>query len=795
MENNENNEENYYINNITPLIFKQKKILTKEEEEALLYQTYFVSYIKHQYKKVYKSIKIKNEKGINYKKQDWKFLQLKTMALQNIIITKFFRYFNNKRQTQGVKKYYYEENKIIEMWQLLISELNNNNKNTFLELLITFLLKKILNFTKICIAENHIQDAIGFLSLGEILIKKSCSFFTSPEIFTLSSTIYLYLSCFLISNENYETPIYYICNLIKYCFINLELRINDKKGIKYIFDLSKLDKIELDGIIEIFNIISIGFYYLGICYEYQDEDYIALQAYKQSKWFGNVIKDKKMKLFHEMIINLENRELMRNRLIFFFENYKEKKEKEITNENNFKKRKIFDYEKIKKLKFIKINKFIERLNIREIDDDEPGLLNDDSKQLSEKVNSSTRQINLLNYLLSEKFNDVIYGMKKLEINKLNRDTKVKIQKKIISLKNNKKLKLEKRKEKEKEKEKEDKIIYKTPIINKYKITLDNKIINLKKKKINNYNIFNEKNLSERTKNTQDISIDNNNNLNQNNTEGNYNSDIKIKIKNNIFNNNIKKLKSRNYNKINDNNYNTLTIFNKTKDNLETINNSKLNFNTTLLIKKNYLTQRNNNYERIHYNLKSYFNKNTNVKTQQNAIGYSNYIKNSISKYPIIKNNIPKYSFNKYYSSHKFLRKKGYLENQYEREIKFQKLILRMKNNNEEEEKPSQFNIIKTYKMSENFFKNTLENELNNKIFDMISNNNNNNIKKINNKKDNNEIIKNKKYIDENKIKIPFKDNLQIYNINQKSIDEITNSIAKLNLKKCKLKKHTINELI
>lgn len=59
-----------------------------------------------------------------------------------------------------------------------------------------------------------------------------------------------------------------------------------------------------------------------------------------------------------------------------------------------------------------------------------GLLNDDSKKkLNDAVNSSTRQIHLLNYFLSENFNDVIDSMKKWEINKLNKETEIKFKRK------------------------------------------------------------------------------------------------------------------------------------------------------------------------------------------------------------------------------------------------------------------------------------------------------------------------------------------------------------------------------
>ena len=782
MENKRDNKIIVASNDNSPFIFKQKKILTKEEEEDLLYKSLFESYKKHQYKKVYKSIKIKGDKGVYFNRQDWKFLQLKTMALQKVIITKFIRYhFSNKQKYQGIKKYFYEENKIIEKWISLIFELNKNDnfKNTFLELLITFLLRKLITFTKICIKENRIADSIGFLSLGEKLIKKSCSFFTSPESFTLSSIIYLYLSSFLISNENYESAIYYICDSIKYSFINLELRINSQNDIKSIIDLSTFEKIELNGITELFNIISIGFYHLGVCYEHQDEDYIALQSYKQSKWFGNVLKDEKMKYFQEMIKKLEERELMRNRLIFSFENYKQKKEEEETNKNNDnnnfnKKKKFFISEKMKKIRFVKIRKFIENLNIKEIDDDEPGLLNNDSnKKISEAVNSSTRQINLLNYLLSENFNDVIDNMKKIEINKLNKETTNKIQKKIISLKNDKKIKLNKILKQE-----ENGLFSKTPLVNKYKLTLNKTNIN-NKRLINNNNRINKINLTERRKITPNIKKINklfeesyDNTKNKNNSERKYSYKLKCR--------NLNKSRNRNNNCLK-----TLNKFKTQKDISKIINNFTLNLDTTLLIKNNQLTQRNND-DKIQYNLKSYFNKNNNIKPHSNFERYSNNI--SHSRYPNNKYIIPKYSFNKFYSSHKFLKKKNYLENQYERELRFQRLLLKCKNNVEKEEETSQFNIIKTYKMAENFFKDTLENELNSK---KIFNNINNQI--LNKERD--EETKKRKINNDLKKKVIYKNNLQVFNINQRSIDEITNSIAELNLKTNSHKKHTINELI
>ena len=76
------------------------------------------------------------------------------------------------------------------------------------------------------------------------------------------------------------------------------------------------------------------------------------------------------------------------------------------------------------------------LKLTEIDDEEPDLLNKVSgKAYSQKVGNSTKVIHVLNYLMEDKFNDVIYKMKKIEINRLNNPTKETIQKQIIKMKN------------------------------------------------------------------------------------------------------------------------------------------------------------------------------------------------------------------------------------------------------------------------------------------------------------------------------------------------------------------------
>lgn len=139
-------------------------------------------------------------------------------------------------------------------------------------------------------------------------------------------------------------------------------------------------------------------------------------------------------------------------LIFF---HKEEANIPETPKTKQKKNILVFNEEEKLKKFSKIQKYIEKLKLMEVDDDEVDLLNNvNEKPFSQRVGVVTKTIHVLNYLMSEKFQNVLDKMGKIEINNLNKDTRRVIQKKIISIKNNQRMKLlEEEKEKDNQKEK------------------------------------------------------------------------------------------------------------------------------------------------------------------------------------------------------------------------------------------------------------------------------------------------------------------------------------------------------
>ena len=192
--------------------------------------------------------------------------------------------------------------------------------------------------------------------------------------------------------------------------------------------------------------MSIFFYHLGVCYESQGIPYYSFYAYKQSKFLLSTIKDldEEIYSFYEFIIDIENRQLMRNRLILF-SNKNIKKEK-LTEEIK-PKIKVYNAfmmnKKIKEEKFSRLENYISNMKLIDVDNEDPTLFDKIDKKFKTNVNIATKQIHLLDYLMSDDFKKIIKNMKKIRINKLDYETINTIQRQIINIKNNQREKLSK----------------------------------------------------------------------------------------------------------------------------------------------------------------------------------------------------------------------------------------------------------------------------------------------------------------------------------------------------------------
>jgi hypothetical protein len=121
--------------------------------------------------------------------------------------------------------------------------------------------------------------------------------------------------------------------------------------------------------------------------------------------------DEEIFTFYEFIINLENRLLIRNRLIFFYKkSFKQEKliyeeKPKIKVYNSF----IINKEK-KTKKFLNLEEYISNMKLIDADNEDPHLFDKVDKVFKPNVNMATKQIHLLDYLMSDDFKNIINNM-------------------------------------------------------------------------------------------------------------------------------------------------------------------------------------------------------------------------------------------------------------------------------------------------------------------------------------------------------------------------------------------------
>lgn len=741
------------------------------KEIELLYESLLEFYSKKQYKKILKTIILKADKDEKFNLLEWKLLHLRTSTLQKILEKKISYYYKSSK-IPHFSEYIQKINNDINNWLSFTQELKNQNEiifiDSFVELIIFFLLQNVITLSKNYIYSGHIKDAIGILSLGIGLFNKGFYFIKSPDSYCLGGEIFLSLSSFMIAEENFNTAKTFISICIKFCFLSLEIKLF-KNGNNYkLFNLMDY-KNELSHFSKIFFNLSVAFYQLGICYEHESDSYNAFYAVKTSKIFGEIIENEDFELFVDLVKDIETRLLMRNRIILFFEkNVKKEEIEEKTRQIKKEYNKLFDQEEKKRQKFRRIKKYIENLKLIDIDDEEPDLFNKvGCKPMNENVLKTTKQMHLLNCLMSNDFKELVIKMNKLEINKLEKDTINKIQKKIIALKNNERAKLEEKAKNElAQKKKFEEIKKQIKEMTKEK---EEKLLLIKSH--NKSNTIKSTSVSLTTANTRKPRIN-----------SAYKSmNRKYLLTNNNENQSNKTLKTFIDNPNSDSLFTSPSRFLSITENFPSNKRRKIFSRDRILNKKQSITlsQKFQDIRNDRRNIK------TNKKPQKNIFKYT-------PKY------IHKYNYNNYYFNKKFKKKYNFLENQYDKEIEFQKQLLKTKFIKDESLKPESFNIRDIHKKVEDFYYTTYENELMNAkekqiIFDKTELMNTNRLKTTR-----------RLFSAETKIfslsnlhkEKEFLNNNQIQENNNDCINDITNKILKISsqekeitIKKRKIKKN------
>ena len=667
----------------TDLLFESFSQSSKEEEAENLYILISDEFRKHQFKKILKTLK--DCQLDNNTKFYTKIILLKIKAIQKIIERKLEKYFSFPTKLKSTQKYFIEFYSSVNEFLSFLKEDEEDDKiveekkkdiSNVIEYILEIFLQQCYFISLYCVHLNLFTDCIAFLSLGERLIKNTCEFFISPEIHYYSVCIYLFLSSLLIMNENYSTAKNYLNISLKICYKELELRLNDSH-INSLINISEINNTAIQESIEkIFFNITIAFYQLGVCNENELNFQAAYQSYKEAKFFINVIPNKENMDFLLFIYNLEKRELLRYNIIEFF-----KRSENQIREIKPTKKKIPKYlysEENNIKKYEKLQKYLENLKINEIDDDDPDLLNHvEQKPFSQRIAIPTKTIHVLNYLMSSQFNGVVEKMNKMQINKINNDNKTLIQREILKIKADEREKIKNRflkklKSKNINNNNDNKNNLNNSGQNESKtILMESIILNEDKSKNNNNNNINN----------NIINIDDNNNININNNNVNNNNNKTTIKKRFIINNNNKNNISSNNKAHISSYYTNLTT------SIDSYNKNKFKINNT------------HQYNNTVSNFYTLSNSNNNINKRN--LSYYNKKPNDI---------IPKYNYDKYVFNRKLKSKRDILDHQYQKEIVFQKNLLRSKHD-ENKNEPIFFDIKKIRDDAEEFYKLRLDDEI------------------------------------------------------------------------------------
>ena len=430
---------------------------------------------KREYKKVIKDIVSLGLIG-KYKKANfgYKIIIFYIIAQLKIIENKIFKYHlkenNNREQKHQIAHCLsYAKNIQNELSSLMILITDNNitqmndyyddvEKRNYKIEIVNDLLRCFFDYLYIMSLLHHkignVMEAISFLSL-------SLHLYTETKLLILSShTLYKIEKCLIllskiyILNEDYENALIFLNESIKICFkqilfqvhdLYLGVFVGDKKDLKIrekadllILKDSKIKKI-------IINIVII-FLYQGICNENLSNIKKATAFYKQCEWFSRIFLEKNDRLIYEFFLRLKKNGIeVCNSIDLFNEKIEEYEAKEYFNsiDNNsnatkikysFKKKKLYDTNKFKGL----IEK-LQGLKIKEIDTtnkfEKPKYyrcVSATSREITEKNNKNLFMSNmrLLEAYLRSDFKDIVKDMNKITLFDFDYKTRGRIQKKL-----------------------------------------------------------------------------------------------------------------------------------------------------------------------------------------------------------------------------------------------------------------------------------------------------------------------------------------------------------------------------
>ena len=676
----------------------QKKILNKEEE--------LIDWLFHLKEKLSKRLYKKEIKDIISANLIQKFKELKLgykiiilyiKEKLKIIEKKIFKYNlaqnENIKYKQQIAKCMSYASKIPNELNLLLKKIPDNNiindinyyndiekRNYKIELfddIIRIHFDYIYTMSLLYYKIGNFIDSISFLSLFLTLFKEAKSLILSSHTLYKIEKCFILLSKIYILNEDYENAFILLNNSIKVCFKQIIFQVHDlfsgifigeKKDllIRKRKDLLILKDLRIKKII--LNII-ISLFYKGICYEHLSNIKSAKAYYKQCEWFAKIFLEKNNKFIYKFFYRIKKNLIDASNNIDFLnkkiKEYEERQWLKKMEENLNEKKKNY---LIKKAKLYDVNKFnglikkLQGLKIKEIDTVNKFEKNKKYRSVSAKErkgkdkNIYMSNIRLLEAYLRNDFKDIVNDMTKINLFDLDYKTRERVQKKL----------------------------------NKFYFEQNQKLIRNKNKSLINFPY-------------QKSFTNKNNNIQENNFDNISKIFSKKKFLNNDdyktieSNSNFQTGKRKNY-KNNNINFSKANLCKNESYHLKLISKNKVNNYKTKnkIIKNLCLSNREKFYSPRNNRLQSFFSssyilsnsqkKNNSIKFESKSMeiikGNEKINKNqSLSKINKSKFKLihpENHKLNEYFNSN-YLKKRDYIKKLCDRELLFQKSILKFKN--------------------------------------------------------------------------------------------------------------------
>ena len=334
-----------------------------------------------------------------------------------------------------------------------------NTEQTFdiIEQVVQLHLDMLYHLSKYAYHTKQIPQLLTYFAMVDN-IKYFYTYSKNPRTLNIMRRLYLMRANVLISNYDYDSSLKYQRSAMDLCFREFFILVDFDEGLSQFNKMCNKTLLFKKLLKENFIDLVVSFYLRGVCYEHLGNLSKAIEAYKQSRWFSVKFlmeSENELALF---CVRLERRAFIYYAMINKIKKIIETKEKQRKRKEDMRKLYLMqdgnsfnlfngnnninnNYNKLKNVEFfkriIKSDKFkdfskLEQLlgsfKFSHIEE-----MNGDNKKGKPKTNFIMSTIKMINTLLKRDFIDIVNGMNKIEINKLDTNNYDKIRKKIVEL--------------------------------------------------------------------------------------------------------------------------------------------------------------------------------------------------------------------------------------------------------------------------------------------------------------------------------------------------------------------------